>query len=56
MGFDIGSTIFPKIRTSDAPSIQTATKVSAEVEVKDEKNVEEAKEEDTTSKIQWLSI
>lgn len=31
---------------------QTATKVSAEVEVKDEKNVEEAKEEDTTSKIQ----
>lgn len=31
---------------------QTATKVSAEAEVKDEKNVEEAKEEDTTSKIQ----
>lgn len=31
---------------------QTATKVSAEAEVKEEKNVEEAKEEDTTSKIQ----
>lgn len=31
---------------------QTATEISAEAEVKDEKNVEEAKEEDTTSKIQ----
>lgn len=31
---------------------QTATENPAEAEVKDEKNVEEAKEEDTTSKIQ----
>ena len=31
---------------------QTATENSDEAEVKDEKNVEEAKEEDTTSKIQ----
>ena len=31
---------------------QTATEISAEAEVKDEKNVEEAKEEVTTSKIQ----
>ena len=31
---------------------QTATEISAEAEVKDGKNVEEAKEKDTTSKIQ----
>lgn len=31
---------------------ETATEVSAEAEVKDEENVEETKEEDTTSKIQ----
>lgn len=31
---------------------QTATEISTEAEVKDEKNVEETKEEDTTSKIQ----
>ena len=35
---------------------QTATENPAEAEEKDEKNVEEAKEEDTTSKIQLLSI